>query len=58
MRKVCPDKEINIPDDTSADLKRRLARYRKRVEAEGRNRSVELLDRAIRDAARDTESHS
>lgn len=37
----------------SADLARRLARYRRRVEAEGRSRSLRLIDRAIADAADD-----
>ena len=32
------------------DLARRLARYRRRVEAEGRPRSLRLIDRAIADA--------
>ena len=35
-----------------SDLERRLARYRRRLEAEGRPRSVKVLDRAIEDAAR------
>ncbi|HVI06313.1 MAG TPA: hypothetical protein VM711_09510, partial [Sphingomicrobium sp.] len=34
-----------------ADLARRLARYRRRVEAEGRKRSLRVIDRAIDDAA-------
>jgi hypothetical protein len=33
-----------------SDLAHRLARYRRRVEAEGRPRSVKLIDRAIEDA--------
>ena len=33
-----------------SDLARRLARFRRRVEAEGRPRSVKLIDRAIEDA--------
>lgn len=37
-------------DAGSADLARRLARYRTRVEAEGRKRSLPVIDRAIRDA--------
>jgi hypothetical protein len=37
-------------DQESTDLARRLARYRRRVEAEGRPRSLKLIDRAIRDA--------
>lgn len=36
-------------DGTAADLARRLARYRRRVEAEGRPRSLRLIDRAIED---------
>jgi hypothetical protein len=36
-----------------ADLARRLARYRRRLEAEGRVRSIKLIDRAIRDASAD-----
>jgi hypothetical protein len=35
-----------------SDLARRLARYRKRVEAEGRPRSVKVIDRAIEDAGK------
>lgn len=34
----------------AADLARRLARYRRRVEAEGRSRSLKVIDRAIEDA--------
>jgi len=34
----------------SADLARRLERYRTRVEAEGRRRSLKVIDRAIREA--------
>ena len=37
-------------DACPADLARRLARYRRRVEAEGRQRSVRIIDRAIEDA--------
>jgi hypothetical protein len=39
-------------DDESADLAKRLARYRRRVAAEGRPRSVRVIDRAIEDAAK------
>ena len=35
--------------ETASDLARRLARYRRRVEAEGRPRSVRFIDRAIED---------
>ena len=38
------------PEDTDTDLARRLARYRRRVEAEGRPRSLKVIDRAIKDA--------
>jgi hypothetical protein len=37
-------------DEAAADLARRLARYRRRVAAEGRPRSVKVIDRAIKDA--------
>jgi hypothetical protein len=37
-------------DRTASDLARRLARYRRRVEAEGRPRSLKFIDRAIEDA--------
>jgi hydrogenase maturation factor len=39
-------------DSAESDLARRLARYRRRVEAEGRPRSLKLIDRAIEDADR------
>jgi hypothetical protein len=38
------------PDDS--DLAKRLARYRRRVEAEGRPRSVKVIDRSIADAGK------
>jgi hypothetical protein len=43
---------VPVPEDenTESDLARRLARYRRRVEAEGRPRSVKFIDRAIADA--------
>lgn len=48
------DKRDHIPpsgkDGAESDLERRLARYRHRVAAEGRPRSVKLIDRAIKDA--------
>ena len=46
---------LNPPDDkdeAAADLARRLARYRRRVEAEGRPRSVKVIDRAIEEAGK------
>jgi len=39
-------------EGAESDLERRLARYRRRVEAEGRPRSVKVIDRAIEDAVR------
>lgn len=41
---------IPVEDVGAADLARRLARYRRRVAAEGRPRSLKLIDRAIEDA--------
>ena len=46
------------PEHTEkADLARRLARYRRRLAAEGRVRSVKLIDRAIRDASADDDNN-
>jgi len=42
--------EPGSPDKVQGDLASRLARYRSRVAAEGRPRSVRLIDRAIEDA--------
>jgi hypothetical protein len=44
-----PDGKDSRPE---TDLERRLARYRRRVEAEDRPRSLRLIDRAIEDARR------
>lgn len=41
-------------DEAALDLARRLARYRRRVEAEGRPRSLKLIDRAIEDAGKNS----
>jgi hypothetical protein len=41
---------VILTEAAASDLARRLARYRRRVEAEGRPRSVKLIDRAIDDA--------
>ena len=38
--------------ETASDLVERLARYRERVEREGRKAAVEQLDRAIDEARR------
>lgn len=43
-------------ESAATDLARRLARYRRRVEAEGRPRSVQLIDRAIEDAGGEGDS--
>jgi hypothetical protein len=40
-------------DSPASDLARRLARYRRRVEAEGRPRSVRVVDQAIKAAGKD-----
>jgi hypothetical protein len=37
-------------ESAEVDLARRLARYRRRVAAEGRPKSLKLIDRAIDDA--------
>jgi hypothetical protein len=48
-----PDPVTPESDESAeADLARRLARYRRRVEAEGRPRSLKLIDRAIEDAGK------
>lgn len=41
-----------IRDEYASDLAHRLARYRRRVEAEGRPRSLKQIDRAIEDAGK------
>ena len=43
-------------ESEASDLARRLQRYRRRVQAEGRPRSLRLIDRAIEDAGRTRES--
>lgn len=50
MDKLESDTRFGKTDSGAADLARRLARYRRRVEAEGRQRSVRAIDRAIEDA--------
>jgi hypothetical protein len=42
----------NEEESAACDLVRRLARYRRRVEAEDRPRSLRLIDRAIEDAGK------
>lgn len=50
MEKPESDLPPQDADEPTSDLGRRLARYRRRVEAEGRPRSLRLIDRAIEDA--------
>jgi hypothetical protein len=50
MSTIDPAVPIDPPAD--ADLARRLERYRRRVEAEGRPRSVKVIDRAIEAAGK------
>jgi hypothetical protein len=45
-------------ESASADLARRLSRYRSRVEAEGRKRSLHVIDQAIKDAGNGVTSDS
>jgi hypothetical protein len=47
---LAPPPDATDEDENASDLARRLARYRRRVEAEGRPRSVKVIDRAIKDA--------
>ena len=49
MDKLDPINPPTDEDDAGSDLARRLARYRRRVAAEGRPRSVKVIDRAIKD---------
>ena len=52
MKKIDPAKPPKplAPDAGANDLASRLARYRRRIEAEGRPRSLRLIDQAIADA--------
>lgn len=52
MDKLDPVSPPRDTDIDASDLARRLARYRRRVEAEGRPRSLRLIDRAIEDAGK------
>jgi len=53
MDKLEPEAAGAPQEACPVDLARRLARYRRRVEAEGRQRSVRAIDRAIADASAD-----
>jgi len=50
MDKLDPSNSSGNDLHLATDLARRLARYRRRVEAEGRERSLRTIDRAIEDA--------
>ena len=52
MDKLDPAHPPRDEYEAASDLARRLARYRRRVEAEGRPRSLRLIDRAIEDAGK------
>jgi hypothetical protein len=49
MDKRDPKTDAGKHELAAVDLARRLGRFRRRVEAEGRQRSVRLIDRAIED---------
>jgi len=53
MEKSDLQKADDDPRSPSADLARRLERYRTRIAAEGRKRSLQVIDRAIEDASVD-----
>ena len=55
MDRLDSDRPPRDADEVESDLARRLARYRRRVEAEGRPRSVRLIDQAIKDAGKKAE---
>jgi hypothetical protein len=52
MDKLDPSIPPHNEDEATSDLARRLSRYRRRVAAEGRPRSLKLIDRAIEDSGR------
>jgi hypothetical protein len=56
MDKLDPAIPTQAEESADSDLARRLARYRRRVAAEGRPRSVQLIDRAIEDADKKAKS--
>jgi hypothetical protein len=53
MDKLDPPVPFEEPEGVDSDLAQRLARLRRRVEAEGRPRSVNLIDKAIEKADRE-----
>jgi hypothetical protein len=52
MDKIEPGTANDEDESAAGDLACRLARYRRRVEAEGRPRSLRVIERAIKDAGR------
>jgi len=56
MDKLDPANLRTSEESAASDLKRRLARYRRRLEAEGRTRWAKLVDRAIEDAGKKAKS--
>jgi len=54
MDKLDPATPSPEEDSPESDLARRLDRYRRRIEAEGRPRSVRVVDQAIKDAGKDS----
>jgi hypothetical protein len=52
MREIEPSAPGEESEAAASDLTRRLARYRRRIEAENRPRSLRLIDRAIKDAGK------
>jgi hypothetical protein len=54
MEKLDPATRDRVSKPAASDLARRLGRYRQRMVAEGRNRALRLIDRAIEDAGDDS----
>ena len=51
--KLDPPTPRGMEGIVGSDLARRLARYRNRIRAEGRPRSLKLIERAIEDAGKE-----
>jgi hypothetical protein len=58
MNKSDPNTDTGRHEPGTLDLARRLAQFRRRVEAEGRRRSARMIDRAIADAISNSGQHS
>lgn len=54
MEKIDPSTPSGEEESAAFELAQRLERYRRRVAAEGRPRSVKFIDRAIEDADKKT----